>query len=251
MFFNNNKSFNGKTKGDKLNFSSWSPFAKKDEYLKGYFDFPRYKFKSDGDVKRIRTFTLLGFVEAIINKGNVKNIAECGCYLGHSSYAISKYLLKNNFNQKFCIFDSFEGLSDPVDSDLKSASSNITTSRLKKLFGGNERMFKGDYSDYISLMNDFEFINIYKGWIPERFHEVSNLEFSLVHIDVDIYQPTLDSIKFFYPRLEKGGVIYIDDYGRPYWPGCDKAIHEFISTLNPNEFLFIKIPMGGAAIIKI
>ena len=253
MFFNNNnnKPFSKKTKGDRLNFSSWTPFAKKDEYLKGYFDFPSYQFKSDSDVKRIRTFTMLGLMESIVNRGNVKNFAECGCYLGQSSYAISKFLLKNNFKEKFHIFDSFEGLSDPVDNDLNSVASNINSNTLNKLFKGKERMFKGNYNNYISLMNDFEFIKVYKGWIPERFNEVSKLEFSFVHIDVDIYQPTLDSVKFFYPRLEKGGVIYIDDYGRPYWPGCDKAIHEFLSTVNSNEYLFLKVPMGGAAIIKI
>ena len=31
--------------------------------------------------------------------------------------------------------------------------------------------------------------------------------------NVALYQPTLDSIEFFYGRLSKGGVVVADDYG--------------------------------------
>ena len=38
---------------------------------------------------------------------------------------------------------------------------------------------------------------LFKGWIPDRFDEIALKKFCLVHIDVDLYQPTLDSLNFF------------------------------------------------------
>ena len=54
------------------------------------------------------------------------------------------------------------------------------------------------------VLKDFDFVKIYKGWIPEKFNLVDNSKFSFVHIDVDLYEPTLKSLEFFFPRLEEG-----------------------------------------------
>ena len=67
-------------------------------------------------------------------------------------------------------------------------------------------------SDLHKALKPFNFYDLYKGWIPERFNEVSNQEFIFVHLDVDLYQPTLDSLDFFYSKLKKNGVIIVDDY---------------------------------------
>ena len=52
--------------------------------------------------------------------------------------------------------------------------------------------------------------------IPERFAEVENQRFAFVHIDVDLYQLTRDSIEFFYPCLNPGGILLLTimDSGR-------------------------------------
>ena len=73
-------------------------------------------------------------------------------------------------------------------------------------------------------------ICLYKGWIPERFKDVSELQFRFVHIDVDLFQPTKDAIEFFYPRMVKGGVIVCDDYGFDTCPGATKAMDEFFDS---------------------
>ena len=40
----------------------------------------------------------------------------------------------------------------------------------------------------------FENIDYFKGWIPSRFNQVEDKTFSFVPIDVDIYEPTKDSL---------------------------------------------------------
>ena len=49
--------------------------------------------------------------------------------------------------------------------------------------------------------------------IPTRFDEVADRSFCFVHVDVDLFEPTRESIAFFYPRMVPGGVMLFDDYG--------------------------------------
>jgi O-methyltransferase len=70
----------------------------------------------------------------------------------------------------------------------------------------------------------FPRIEFFPGWIPGAFPDEPGARYRFVHLDVDVYQPTRDSLDYFYPRLVPGGMIVCDDYG---WPGARKAIEEF------------------------
>ena len=81
-----------------------------------------------------------------------------------------------------------------------------------------------------------------------RIPEVESKKFAFVHVDVDLYQPTLDSLKFFYPRLLPGGVIVVDDYGYSVFPGAKRAVDEFLRGTDCS--VFYETPMGSCFIIK-
>jgi O-methyltransferase len=83
-------------------------------------------------------------------------------------------------------------------------------------------------------------------WIPGRFHDEAERRFCFVHVDVDL-QPTLDSVTFFYPRLESCGILVCDDYGFMTCPGAMKAIHEFF--VDKPEHV-IHLPTAQALVIK-
>ena len=52
--------------------------------------------------------------------------------------------------------------------------------------------------------------------------------FCFVNVDVDLHEPTRDSIEFFYPRMVPGGVMVFDDYGSQMQsPGAARAIEVF------------------------
>ena len=110
--------------------------------------------------------------------------------------------LQNHLNEEFekhhFVFDSFEGLSQPgtKDGDHWYAGALEVPEEIVR-----------------QNLNPFTKFTLYKGWIPERFDEVSDRKFSFVHIDVDLYQPTADSMAFFYQRMVNGGIILCDDYG--------------------------------------
>lgn len=113
--------------------------------------------------------------------------AECGVYKGCGSYAILQSNRYSKIPRWHHIFDSFEGLSRPSNKD-----GNYWT--------------HGDLSvaEEIVKQNlaEFDRLTLYKGWIPSRFNEASDRQFSFFHVDLDLYKPTLDSIAFFMTALQ-------------------------------------------------
>lgn len=158
--------------------------------------------------------------------------AECGVYKGCGSYIILQANSQSLFDRTHHIFDSFEGLSNPSSKDGNYwASSDLS-------------MAEGVVKENLS---DFKNVKFYKGWIPNRFRDVDASTFSFVHVDVDLYEPTLDSIRYFYDRLNAGGIFICDDYGFLTCPGATSAVEEFLLS-KPEKM--VSLPGGGGFFIK-
>lgn len=200
---------------------------------------------SDNFPKQCRFYSLQQMVSFIMkDKGLLGDFAECGCWKGHSTYIISKILYKNNFSNTFHIFDAFEGgLSDKTEED-KDENNKLSEEDILK----QKIHFTSTEDELCNTIKEFDFIKTYKGWIPERFSEVEENKFVFIHIDVDLYQPTLDSLEFFFPRLQSGGVIVVDDYGYTSFPGAKKAVDKFLSE--NDHYFFYESSMGSCFIIK-
>ena len=240
-----------------LDASRWTPFLNRESYLHGYFAYiQKARSKnipvSDSNLKRLRFFALAGWCQAISGR-KLQHVAECGCFLGHSTYMLAHILNVSGFENTLHVFDSFEGLSDFTSEDLTPITYDVSNEDLYNLSPqsrpNERRPFAGSLEVFDYLLSDFQFVKPYKGWIPSRFKEVANLTFSFVNLDLDIYEPTLDALSFFYPRVESGGVIWFDDYGFNTWPGCTKAVDDFRTQLSPRDLL-MKNPFGGLVIIK-
>jgi O-methyltransferase len=70
---------------------------------------------------------------------------------------------------------------------------------------------------------------IFPGQIVERFN--SRIVFAVVHIDVDIYQGYKDCLEYFYPRVPRGGIVFLDDYLEPECRGATVACEEFMRNV--------------------
>ncbi|MDX1993561.1 MAG: TylF/MycF/NovP-related O-methyltransferase [bacterium] len=160
--------------------------------------------------------------------------AECGAFRGMGSYLICAATQGQKLFEHH-IFDSFEGLSEPDREDM-AADSRAHQWEKHELSASLESVQRN--------LKDFDFIRYHKGWIPERFHEVADRRFSLVHIDVDLYQPTYDSLAFFYERMNPGGVILCDDYGSINCPGAKKACDDFIRDKPERSIIHLTTMQG-------
>jgi len=164
--------------------------------------------------------------------------AECGVLDGASSYLICSAREDSGLTEHHA-FDSFEGLSLPGAKDRP---------RTTVAFHWAAGDLSVPLEETRRKLARFGNVRYHKGWIPERFEEVAARSFSFVHIDVDLYQPTRDSLEFFYPRLVPGGILLCDDYGYHTCPGAQRAFDEFAATTT--EQSVVHLPTGQGFIVK-
>ena len=159
--------------------------------------------------------------------------AECGVYLGASSWLICAHNRQERPGAKHHLFDSFEGLNNPgaVDGDHWGEGDLAASAE-------TVRRNLAPFEDQLVF---------HQGWIPDRFPDVEGQAFSFVHVDVDLYEPTRDSVAFFYDRLSDGGVLVCDDYGCTTCPGATKAVDEVLAG-KPEQM--ISLDGGGGFFIK-
>jgi hypothetical protein len=158
--------------------------------------------------------------------------AECGVYLGASSYLICSFVARSSSAKMHHMFDSFEGLSAPSQLDGTH---------------WHENDLQIEFGETAKRLSRFNNTYYYKGWIPDRFAEIADRQFSFLHIDVDLFEPTRDSIAFFYPRMNAGAVILCDDYGQSTCPGATKAMDEYLQD-KPEKMIMLSD--GGGFLIK-
>ena len=159
--------------------------------------------------------------------------AECGVWKGAGSYAICWAFEATGERRTHHAFDSFAGLSEPNES--------VDGQHWRK---GD---LPSDLSATASNLSRYDQVVFHRGWIPERFHEVAGSRFAFVHIDLDLYQPTRDSLEFFYPRLSPGGLLLCDDYGFDVCPGPTAAMDEFFAD-RPECIVWLS--PGAAFVVK-
>ena len=214
-------------------------------YLKRYFKACEATGSKDNFMKQNRFFSLYQSVQNVLRRGLPGDMAECGCWKGHSTYLMAGLLAEANWQGTLRVFDSFEGgLSDKSAEDRtqQGDTDSETTARQKA-------KFQSDLESVRQALSPFPFVSLHKGWIPQVFDGAvpDGTRFSLVHVDVDLYQPTIDSLRFFYPRMVKGGIIVIDDYGSTRFPGCWTAVDEFLHEVEYD--LFLEGHIQGAVLV--
>jgi hypothetical protein len=151
---------------------------------------------------------------------------EFGVYKGASAFLMSVFVEMHKLNKHIHLVDSFEGLSEP---DPKIDGTYWKPGDLKASFVS-------------PALSKYDFVKVYKGWIPDVFkHLPSDLRISFAHIDVDLYEPTKESLIFTLYRLSHGGIILFDDYYFETCPGAKKAVDETLGEDN-----VIILPTGQA-----
>lgn len=182
----------------------------------------------------IRCFFLQSCLRSLDNVAG--DVAECGVREGKSALFMLEAV---NAERHFWLFDSFEGLSDPTKGK-DSLASAMDPKDGKRIFAGDVEKVR---TNFLGRDN----VHLLAGWIPSRFAEVADRTFALVHIDVDLYRPTLESLEFFYPRVHRQGMIICDDYGSGNYPGARAAVDEFFAD---KEEGIVELPQGQAFVVK-
>jgi hypothetical protein len=131
-------------------------------------------------------------------------IAEVGVFHG----GFTGILSDNFLDTKIYAYDTFEGM--PESCWLKDEPHSVGE-------------FKPEI-DVVKMLNNRKNVVVRKGIFPESIGDETG--FWMVHLDVDFYLSTLNSLKVLKDRMAKGGAIFLDDWDWPNCPGVRKAVEE-------------------------
>lgn len=165
------------------------------------------------------------------------HIVECGVYKGSSliRFATFREILENPYSRKIIGFDAFGKFPEQDDpDDLRfidrfegAGGYGISVEELKKIFTykkfNNYELIKGDILQTV----------------PKYLSEHPELKIALLHIDVDVYQPTVTILNTFYDRVITGGLVVLDDFATV--AGETRAIDEFFAE---NNVVIKKLPIS-------
>jgi hypothetical protein len=182
------------------------------------------------------------------------SIVELGVFRGASFFTwanLMETFLPFDRSRSVYGFDSFEGLQD-----FSTLDGKLSTDVAKEVGGykasREELELLTDVHNMDNLIPNTSraelVIGDLKESLPKFLEDNPGFRISLLHFDVDLYEPTKLALELLYPLVVKGGVICFDEYAHVPWEGETKAVDEFFDTLPERPIIhkhpFTKTPTG-------
>lgn len=157
--------------------------------------------------------------QAVQNVADVPGAAaEVGAYRGGSAYFIaSTFLAVTGSEVPMHVFDTFEG--HPADAVTEHDS-----------FHGEGQFSKAKYQKVKAYLAPFQRLQIHQGDVSGSLLHLPESAYRFVHIDTNLYKPTLECLRYFGGRMSPGGIIVVDDYSSKRCTGVPIATLEYLKA---------------------
>jgi O-methyltransferase len=186
------------------------------------------------------------------------DFAECGVWRGGSVLAMLLTLQDLGVSDRdIWLYDTFEGMTAPDERDVSDfelpalARWHESRARQEKPWGHlfhpevfNEAMVR---EMLYSTGYPRERLHFVKGPVEQTLPAQMPPALALLRLDTDWYESTRHELQHLYPRLARGGVLIVDDYG--HWQGCRQAVDEYFST-QAEPVLLSRIDYTGRLAVK-
>ena len=196
-----------------------SDFISRLELYKMILDLP-------GDILEFGVFKGSSFIQFLSFREYYEN-SESRSIIGFDAFGKFPNELKSKLDISFAKDDDLKNKSDRnfVKNFEEEAGHGISEADLdiflKKKNLSNYSLIRG---------NIIETLPSYLTNNPEK-------KFSLIHIDVDVYEPTILTLKNTWDKIVKGGILILDDYACV--EGTTRAVDEFFQD---KDILIQKLP---------
>jgi hypothetical protein len=193
--------------------------------LTGELGIPESKVDMSGQeiIRFLRERFVTDFAKIVYDDNIQGAVAEGGVYKGDFAAHISRCFP----DRRIWLFDTFEGFDErDVNADVKQGFSS-----------GTDGVFlKYPFIDkVVNKQANPENTVIKKGFFPETTvgdERLAEEQFVFVNLDFDLYEPILAGLRFFYPKMARGGIILVHDFFHEFFSGAQKAAREFCDERN-------------------
>lgn len=154
--------------------------------------------------------------------------AELGVYQGFFARCLNQLLPE----RKLYLFDSFEGFAEEANASeaFQAAHANTTIEKV------------------LAIMSHPEMVTVKPGFFPASLNGLEET-FCLVSLDVDFAKTTLEGLRYFWPRLQKGGCIMLHDWANPSLPGVAQALKIYEEELGETIPAIPLCDVGGTLVL--
>lgn len=160
-------------------------------------------------------------VEDVILKDVAGDLIETGVWRGGATIFMRAILKAHGVTDRnVWVADSFEGL--PVPNAEKYPADAGDGHHKKTELAVSMDQVKSNFEKYDLLDSQVRFL---KGWFSETLPSAPIEKLSVIRLDGDMYESTMDALTALYPKLSIGGYLIVDDYEAV--KGCKKAVHDF------------------------
>lgn len=201
-----------------------------------------------------RVFALCEAVKYIHDKNIEGDVVECGVWKGGSMMAVADTLLRlGDSSRDLYLFDTFEGMAPPTDKDVDLAGISAVSQLEQSDKTKDDSVWCCAALEMVeSAVNSIgyprEKIHFVKGMVEQTIPLGAPDKIALLRLDTDWYESTKHEMENLFPRLSKGGVLIIDDYG--HWQGARKAVDEYLE-INNVKILLNRIDYTGRIAVKV
>lgn len=198
---------------------------------------------SGGMVSLARRLVTAMLAANAIASGTRGDFVECGTNSGGTAVVMLKVLValddklpdKRGRQRLFWGFDSFKGLPEnefgklhPVGTEMRSQlGRNIA---LRSFEFGQKGQFYSSSREFDENLRsngvyDEQRVHVRAGWFNDTLPIAPIRRISFLRLDGDVFKATWDGLVNLYPKLEQGGLLYVDDYGS--FLGCRLAVNRY------------------------
>lgn len=175
------------------------------------------------------------------------DFAECGIWRGGVVAMLRAVLVAYGDMERFVWgADSFAGLPVP-DPERYPADEGYDWSGVETLKVDVDQV-RSNIARY-GLLDDR--VRLLEGWFEDTLPAAPIDRLSLLRVDGDLYQSTMDVLAALEPKVSPGGFVIIDDYNG--WEPCRKAVddyradHGITDPLISVDWMAVSWRKGGSA----
>jgi len=170
-------------------------------------------------------------VEKVISDNVPGDLIETGVWRGGATIFMRSILKVYGIKDRIVwVADSFQGL--PAPNLQKYPLDQESNLHLNPQLAISLEEVTDNFKRYDLLDSNVKFL---KGWFKDTLPTAPITRLSLLRLDGDLYESTMDALVNLYPKLSVGGFVIIDDYG--CYNMCRQAISDYRQQHNITDEL--------------
>ena len=179
-----------------------------------------------------RLYAVYQAVHHVVDAGLPGDFVECGVWKGGSSMVAALSLIQAGQTERgVWLYDTFEGMSEPEDGDVDYSG---LSARGRMQRDGYEHPGQWCHGPLETVQNAMALtgyptdrVRFVQGKVEDTLPGTLPEQIAVLRLDTDWYASTKHELEHLFPRLVRGGVLLIDDYG--HWQGCRRAVDEYFA----------------------